>query len=110
MKKLDISITKATLKSFTVSIGEDKIPNVSATIALLTEGGKEITDYTIRTNAWDDKTKMELPVSVLAPLGEAAKILEGVAVRHCRDGQKSLATSTAPALDDSPIDLSEIPF
>jgi hypothetical protein len=132
MKKLDIAITKAQLVSFDVTAEEGK-PEVSVTLALMTEGGKQITSYSVRTNSWSDKDKIDLPIEALPHIGALARILEGVAVRHCRDSQLALAAPKAaavpkkavlknfsPELDgtevnivdvsDEPINLDDIPF
>ena len=89
MKKLDISITKAQLVSFRVQL-KDLKPEISVSIALLTEGNKAITEYTISTDSWNSKDSFELPIEVLPLLGNVARILEAVAVKHCRDCQKGL--------------------
>lgn len=104
MKKLDINISKAQLKSYTVELAEGK-PCVSATIELLTEGGKSITSYTVSTNAWQDKDKFNLPTEAIMPIVSLAEILEGIVVRHCRDSQLGLAAASS-----KPIDLTEVPF
>jgi len=130
MKRLDIQITKAALKSFSVELDEGK-PKVSATISLLTEGGKQITEYTIHTSSWRDEDEFELPMECIGPIVIIARQLEAVVVRHCRDSQKALGATVEGQdsealtevdeiedvvindiedIDDKPIDLSEIPF
>lgn len=138
MKKLDINITQATLKSYTVELKEGK-PEVSATIELLTAGGMAVTTYTVATDSWQDKNKFELPMQAIMPIIELAKVLETVTVEKCRDSQLTLGSGidTDPIkqedfvtviedsddyanpktrdkdiieIDDKPIDLSEIPF
>lgn len=99
MKKLDIQITKAALKSFSVELQEKK-PVVSASIALLTEGGKVITDYTISTSHWQSENEFELPVECIAPIIKLAEQLETVVTKHCRDSQ--LALSATASIDDIP--------
>lgn len=106
MNKLDINITKASLEGFIVTAA-DGAAHVTANIALLTEGGKKITSYSVNTNAWDDLKKLQLPVEVMPLLGRAAQLIEAAAVKHCRDEQKGIA---ATGSDDTPIDLSDIPF
>lgn len=108
MKKLDIQITKAALQSFSVTI-DDEMPKVSATIALLTEGGKTITTYTISNKSWNEQDKFDLPIAAMPHLGAVARILEEVVTKHCNDSQVAL-TAGATAFDDAPIDLSSIPF
>lgn len=133
MKKLEINISKACLKSYTVELKEGK-PEVSATIELLTEGGMAVTTYTVSTDSWQDKNKFELPMSAIMPIIDLAKVLESVTVQKCRDSQLALGsgvetdpitkesfdtelvipertvTLTPIEPDDKPIDLSEIPF
>jgi hypothetical protein len=119
MKKLSISITKAQLTSFSVSLNKGQ-PEVSATIGLFTDGGKKISDYTIRTNDWEESSTFELPVELLPLIGDTMRILEGVVVRHCRDGQLGLsapapddiALTEKPSeeIEDAPIDLGDIDF
>lgn len=95
MKKLNISITKAKLVRFTIEAKDNK-PEVSVTLALQTEGGKTITTYTAETDAWQDKDKLELPIEAMPLIGDLARLLEAIAVRHCQDGQSALP-ATAPA-------------
>ena len=66
MKKLDIAITKAQLQGFTVSLNEDGTPNVSASLALLTEGGKKITDYSASTYTYDETKRLNVPPEAYA--------------------------------------------
>lgn len=133
MKQLNINITKAQLKSYTVELKDGK-PEVSATIELYTEGGMAVTTYTVATDSWNDKNKFDLPIAAIAPIIDLAKALESVTVNKCRDSQLAL-TSGIPTdpiqeqdltpltlsdtitisepienLDDKPIDLTEIPF
>lgn len=128
MKKLDIAITKAQLVSFGVKL-KDGRPEVDASIALMTEGGKQITTYSIYTDEWHSDS-FELPIEAMPLIGDLARVLEAVAVRHCRDGQLALPapakTKTAVLkgfpnipdgtkvnvidVGDEPINLDEIPF
>lgn len=135
MKKIDIQITKAILKSFNVELKEKK-PVVSASIALLTEGGKAITEYSISTDSWSKENEFELPVECIAPIVKLAQQLETVVTKHCRDSQLALPANVSiddiPTVEgsleantddfanpktrdsdvilDEPIDLSDIPF
>ncbi len=108
MKKLDIKITKAALKSFSVEMGDEK-PSVSATISLLTEGGKQITEYSIRTEAWNEKDKFELPFSCIAPIISIAKDLENIVTKHCRDSQKGISAK-CESNSKMPTNLTDISF
>lgn len=126
MKKIDIQITKAALKSFRVELNEKK-PVVHASIALLTEGGKQITDYSISTDSWQDENKFELPIECIAPIVKLAQQLEAIVTKHCRDSQLALpaqamtiddiptvekvaALPVVENIDDTPINLDDIPF
>ncbi len=106
MKKLDINITKAQLSYFSVLLNEEGRPQVQATLSLLTEGGKKITDYSIHTNTWQEENKFELPMEAIRPMAELGKILERVAAQHCRDSQKAIA---APKSEET-VKLDDIPF
>lgn len=115
MKKLDINITKATIQSFSVD-AEDGKPVISVTLALMTEGGKVITHYTIDNNSWRSDP-LDIPLEAMPIIGSLITVLEGAAVRHCRDSQKALpvpkkeeAESTETEIEEEPIDLSEVPF
>lgn len=95
MRKLDIQITKAKLLSFDVSFDEDKEQiNVSATIGLMTETGKKITNYTVNSNSWRDEDKFVVPISMIAPIQTIAKELERIVTLHCRQGQLALVGTT----------------
>ena len=110
MKKLDINITQAMLKSYTVELKEGK-PEVSATIELLTAGGISVTTYTVSTDSWQDKNKFELPIAAIMPIVELAKVLESVTVDKCRDSQLALGsglTETDPITADSFVVEAEI--
>lgn len=89
MKKLKIEITQAQLISFQVKL-EDGLPQISATIALLTAGGKQITNYTIATDAWQDGQKFELPMTAIKPIKAIMDILEAVVVKHCNNNMLAL--------------------
>ena len=103
MKKLNINITKAQILSFRVELADGQ-PEVSCTIGLFTDGGKKISDYSVSTNSWQDENKFELPIELLPMIGDTMRILEGVVVRHAREGQLALK---APSPDD--IALTEEP-
>ena len=89
MKKLDIKITKAQIESFLVTLKEES-PEVSATIALLTEGGKKITSYSISTDSWNEVNKFELPQEMIMPIMLIMRELEALVVGHVKTNQKLL--------------------
>ena len=93
MKKINIQITKARIKSFGVDLDEDT-PRVSATIGLYTEGGREITSYSVSSNSWDEDKKFDVPIEMISPILDIAKSLEVVLVKHCKDQCKLLETKT----------------
>lgn len=131
MKKLNINISKAQLTSFTVALKEGK-PEVHVTIALLTEAGEPITNYGIGTEAWRADSKFDLPIEIMPMIGDIARVLEAVAVRHCQSGQLALPAPKAKKnneatlkgfpnipdgtevtikdISDEPINLDDIPF
>jgi len=93
MRKLtNIQITKAQLLRFSIELSENK-PEINATIALLTAGGKRITEYSIATDAWEDNKKFKLPPLMVIPIMEIAKELEKEVVKHCNSATKQLTTS-----------------
>lgn len=107
MKKLNINITKAQLKSYTVELKEGK-PVVNATVELLTEGGTPVTTYSVYTDGWNEATKFELPMAAILPIVELAKLLEAAVVTKCRDSQLALGsgiTETDPIVEDDFTDF-----
>lgn len=89
MKKLNIEITQAKLISFGVQLKEDK-PVVSATISLMTAGGKEITDYTIYSQYYNQDQQFDLPMTAIAPIRKIMDILEAAVVKHCNNNTAEL--------------------
>lgn len=98
MKKLEIAITKAQLKSFTCEIDDGELV-VRTTIGLYTDGGKPITDYTISTRGWNEDSKFELPLSCIQPIHAIAKSLEHVVTAHCQDNLLALEEVNKPAYE-----------
>lgn len=81
MKKIDIQINQAKIKSFEVSFNEENIPDVSARIGLFS-GSKEISSFTLSTRSWEG-TEFELPLSVIRPINKIAEDLETILIREC---------------------------
>jgi hypothetical protein len=109
VKKLNINITKAQLKSYTVELKEGK-PVVNATVELLTEGGTPVTTYSVYTDGWNDANKFELPMAAILPIVELAKLLENAVVTKCRDSQLALGSGivdTDPIKEDDFVALIE---
>jgi len=92
MNKLEISINRAQLTDFRVGLNEEGVPSVGITIALITEAGKTITSYNISTDSYSRESKFELPHEAADPIMKLVGILEAVAIRHCKEGQKVLAS------------------
>lgn len=67
MRKLNIEITKAQITGFSVQL-EEKKPEVTVSIALMTAGGKEITNYAVSTNSWSSDKQFDLPVGAIQPI------------------------------------------
>lgn len=82
MKTLNIQITKAQIVSFRVEL-KDNQPEVSASIALLTEHGKPIATYSISTDSWNERDKFELPASMVGPIVDILRDMEPIVVKHC---------------------------
>lgn len=91
MKQLNINITKASLQSYTVELKEGK-PVINATIQLMTEGGMQVTTYSVYTDGWNEQNKFELPLEAIKPIIELARILEDAVVVKCRDSQLALTS------------------
>lgn len=89
MKKINININKAEIKSFSVELCEGE-PEVSASIGLFSEGGKPISTYSISTNAWNKEAKFDLPVELVAPIMSILATLEKVLVNHLNSNQKQI--------------------
>lgn len=89
MQNIEIEITKAVLTSFTVDIKKDKIPEIDATIKLLTFNNKKITEFKASTGTWTDN-KMDLSVEVYHYIKKIEEILEIEATRCCRANMKLL--------------------
>lgn len=106
MKKLSINITKAQLKSYTVTLEEGK-PVVSATVDLLTEGGQQVTTYTASTRKydWETTSDFELPMEAIIPIVDLAKVLEQAVVKKCRDSQMALGSGIE---ETDPISVDDV--
>jgi hypothetical protein len=102
MNKLDINITKASLRRFSVE-AEDENPIVNISLDLMTEGGKVITEYSVNNRAYY-KDHFDLPIEAYPLIGQLALILEKTAVKQCRDQQMTLPENIGqPNLADIPF-------
>ena len=91
MKQLKIAIERAQLTSYSVTFNpEDGKIDVRATIALMTAGGKSITEYSISTSSWQEKDKFELPIECYDPIMKIGNALENVVTQHCKDSTLAL--------------------
>lgn len=88
MKKLDININKAEIKSFGVYL-EGDTPRVTATISLIA-GTKEITTFSIDSESWNEENKFEVPIKMIDPILAIAKELETIVVLHVNKALKQL--------------------
>jgi hypothetical protein len=82
MTPIDIQITKATIKSFTVDMGDVILPHVTATIALWSPNGKEISSFTVSTYGWHNM-KIEMPVQMIDPITQIARQFERIVTNEC---------------------------
>ncbi len=94
MRKLDIQITKAAITGFSVDFGQeqDKV-SVTATISLITEYGKHITSYSIRSDSWSEDDKFDVPYSIIDSIKSIASDLEKIVSKHCQEGQLMLKSN-----------------
>lgn len=81
MKKIDIQINQAKITGFEVQFNEEGLPDVSATIGLLS-GSKQISTFTLSTKSWQDKV-FELPISMIEPIKNISKDLETILILEC---------------------------
>ena len=107
MKEIKINITKARIRGFTVAMNDPTFPSVSATIDLLTDGGKIISTYEISSNHWLPEKKFDLPIDMIFPLGQIASQLERIVTEHC---EYSTLRIVGPAMENAIPAESDVPF
>lgn len=100
MRKLDIAITKAQLTGYAVEFHGDGEITVRANIALLTESGRKVSDYSISTTHWQNENKFELPLECYAPIQGMARALEMVVTQHCQDSLLKLEAPITKTQDE----------
>ena len=83
MKRIDIQITKAEIKGFTVELGEDGTPAVVATINCYTENNKKVTSFTVSTESYYQGPTFEIPLGMIDPIIKIAQKLESIVVQEC---------------------------
>ena len=89
MRKINIQITKAQIRSFEVTLDKKK-PSISIQLDLFNDYGKKITSYQISTDHWEDENKFELPIRAITPIMKIMRQLEIVAIQHCNKEQKAI--------------------
>lgn len=95
MKKLNIEITNARILGYEVKFDEEGAePIVSVTVGLYTDGGKQITTYTVANKKyWGTGEPFTLPLAAATPILGVAAVLEQVVTQHCKDAQKVIEAS-----------------
>lgn len=78
METIDINITKAKIKSFNVTLDEDK-PTVTASVDLFTPNDVKVTSFSLSTESYYDR-KFDLPASMVGPILNMARELEHILV------------------------------
>lgn len=89
MKAIDIRITKARIKSFSVELRDD-LPAVTSTIALFTENDKKVSEFTVSTSSYYD-LNFDFPAVMIPPIKDIAEKLEEIVTAKCRASQNLLA-------------------
>ena len=92
MKKININITQARIKKFSVQLDE-KEPEVTAEISLLTANDKEITTFSIGSGSWRT-THFDLPISMIPPIKDLAAKLEAIVTQEANKALKMLPEAT----------------
>jgi hypothetical protein len=82
MKQIDIQITKAQIKSFSVEL-KDGLPEVAASVGLFTANGKEISRFSVATRGWCGTAQFELPAKMIDPIQRIAARLESIVTNEC---------------------------
>ena len=81
MKKIDINITQARIKYYSVNFDRNK-PLVDVSLSLLTNSGKEISSFNLSTGSRSN-SQFDLDLPLLKEIQETAKELERIATIHC---------------------------
>lgn len=99
MRKINIEITKAVLKTFSVEFDEDNTLQLSATLGLLTEGGEQVSSYCLNTRSYYTN-KFNLPLEVIEPIFKIAEQIEIIATRQCSSHHEALPAPTNEQKND----------
>lgn len=80
MRKIDINVNKAVIRSFNITLDEET-PTVSASVGLYS-GEKRIASFSISTDRWHD-VRFDLPATMVAPIMKIADELERILTDKC---------------------------
>lgn len=88
MKHIDINLSSARLESFSVDLNAD-VPEITATIGLLTPGLNKIATFCVSTKAYySDDTRFDMPLQLIEPIkyigNELERILAAMVMRTCK--------------------------
>ena len=86
MRNLNIRITKAKIKSFSVEFREDYEPIVNVSIELLSDNDEAITTYSISN--YYGMNKFEVPINLTEPIVKMLDEFEKIASEHCNNRMK----------------------
>ena len=90
MKAIDIQINQAKIESYSVTLYDEKVPSVRATIGLYS-GTKMISTFSLESKmAYNSGVVFELPANMIEPIVDIAKQLEVVLVQECHKQLKRL--------------------
>lgn len=91
MEKIKIDITQAQIESLRISFDQSgKGIDLSVNIGLYTDHNRHITTFSMSTDAWRDKDKIEIPPGIYAPIMKIAKIVEQSVVEQYKGKVKEL--------------------
>jgi hypothetical protein len=99
MRKIDIAITKAQIKGFSVEL-QDGLPEVTAQICLFAPNGKEVATFGVSTKDYYGSAKFELPPEMICPIQEIAGRLEAIVTAECNKKMAMLEVYPGAAKTD----------
>lgn len=86
MRIINVTITKAKIKGFTVELRENEEPYVSVTIELLSQNDEAVTTYIINNKY--GRNKFDIPINLTEPIVRMLDEFEKIASNHCNDRMK----------------------
>lgn len=92
MREIQINISAAKIKSFSVTLNED-LPDVSATIGLYS-GAKKISEFSLCTAQYYGSINFELPAKMVPPIVKLAGQLEEILTLECSRSLGALPEKT----------------